>query len=83
MTGRTTILNPTLPASVKRRQFLLDSLRKSGLQWSEGNRGNPDHHYIRGRTKAPRAFIVCPKANSSPSAHPGQVPPVTLPVPTG
>ena len=34
-TGRTTILNPTLPASVKRRQFLLDSLRKSGLTWSE------------------------------------------------
>jgi hypothetical protein len=35
MTGRTIILNPTLPASVKRRQFLLNSLRKSGLTWSE------------------------------------------------
>jgi hypothetical protein len=34
-TGRTTIHNPTQPASVKRRQFLLDSLHKSGLTWSE------------------------------------------------
>lgn len=34
-TGRTIIHNPTLPASVKRRQFLLDSLHKSGLTWSE------------------------------------------------
>jgi hypothetical protein len=33
--GRTVILNPTMPGSVKRRQFLLDSLRKSGLTWSE------------------------------------------------
>jgi hypothetical protein len=34
-TGRTVILNPSRPDSVKRREFLLDSLRKSGLQWSE------------------------------------------------
>jgi hypothetical protein len=35
MTGRTIIHNPTLLASVKRRQFLLDSLHRSGLAWSE------------------------------------------------
>lgn len=34
-TGRAVILNPSLPDSVKRREFLLDSLRKSGLEWSE------------------------------------------------
>ena len=34
-TGRAIILNPTLPASVKRRQCLLDSLGKSGLEYSE------------------------------------------------
>src|SRR5437899_568465 len=33
--GRTVILNPTSPESVKRRKFLLDSLRKSGLEYSE------------------------------------------------
>ncbi len=27
--------NPSRPDSVKRREFLLDSLRKSGLEWSE------------------------------------------------
>jgi hypothetical protein len=35
MTGRTVILNPTRPDSVKRREFILDSLRTSGLEWSE------------------------------------------------
>src|SRR5579863_2169518 len=35
ISGRATILNPTLPASVRRRQSLLDSLHKSGLTWSE------------------------------------------------
>jgi hypothetical protein len=34
-TGRAVILNPSRPDSVKRRGFLLDSLRKSGLEWSE------------------------------------------------
>jgi hypothetical protein len=34
-TGRAIIHNPTLPESLKRRQFLLDSLRKSGLDWRE------------------------------------------------
>jgi len=34
-TGRAVILNPSRPDSVKRREFLLDSLRKSGLEWSE------------------------------------------------
>jgi hypothetical protein len=34
-TGRAVILNPLRPDSVKRREFLLDSLRKSGLEWSE------------------------------------------------
>jgi hypothetical protein len=34
-TGRAVILNPSRPNSVKRREFLLDSLRKSGLEWSE------------------------------------------------
>jgi hypothetical protein len=34
-TGRAIILNPTRPDSVKRREFVLDSLRKSGLEWSE------------------------------------------------
>ena len=33
--GRAVILNPSRPDSVKRREFLLDSLRKSGLEWSE------------------------------------------------
>ena len=34
-TGRAVILNPARPDSVKRREFLLDSLRKSSLEWSE------------------------------------------------
>jgi hypothetical protein len=34
-TGRAVILNPSRPDSVKRREFLFDSLRKSGLEWSE------------------------------------------------
>jgi hypothetical protein len=34
-TGRAVILNPSRPDSVKRREFLLDSLRKTGLEWSE------------------------------------------------
>jgi hypothetical protein len=34
-TGRAIILNPSRPDSVKRREFLLDSLRKSGLEWFE------------------------------------------------
>jgi hypothetical protein len=34
-TGRAVILNPSRPDSFKRREFLLDSLRKSGLEWFE------------------------------------------------
>jgi hypothetical protein len=34
-TGCAVILNPSRSDSVKRREFLLDSLRKSGLAWSE------------------------------------------------
>jgi hypothetical protein len=34
-TGCAVILNPSRPDNVKRREFLLDSLRKSGLEWSE------------------------------------------------
>jgi hypothetical protein len=34
-TGRAVILNPSRPDNVKRREFILDSLRKSGLEWSE------------------------------------------------
>jgi hypothetical protein len=34
-TGRAVILNPTRADSVKRREFILDSLRKSGLDCSE------------------------------------------------
>jgi hypothetical protein len=34
-TGHAVILNPSRPDSVKRREFVLDSLRKSGLEWSE------------------------------------------------
>ena len=34
-TGRAVILNPSRPDSVKRREFLLDSLRKSSLEYSE------------------------------------------------
>jgi hypothetical protein len=34
-TGRAVILNPSRPDSVKRREFLLDSLQKSGLDYSE------------------------------------------------
>jgi hypothetical protein len=34
-TGRTVILNPTRPENAKRREFILDSLRTSGLEWSE------------------------------------------------
>lgn len=33
--GRAVILNPTRPDSVKRRESLLDSLRKSGLEYTE------------------------------------------------
>jgi hypothetical protein len=35
ITGRAVILNPSRPDSVKRREFVLDSLRKSGLEWFE------------------------------------------------
>jgi hypothetical protein len=35
MTGRTVILNPSRPDSVKRREFILESLRTSGLEWCE------------------------------------------------
>jgi hypothetical protein len=34
-TGRAVILNPSRADSVKRREFLLDSLRKSGLEYAE------------------------------------------------
>jgi|HubBroStandDraft_5_1064220.scaffolds.fasta_scaffold152759_2 hypothetical protein len=34
-TGRAVILNPSRADSVKRREFLLDSLHKSGLEYSE------------------------------------------------
>jgi hypothetical protein len=34
-TGRAVILNPSRPHSVKRREFLVDSLRMSGLEWFE------------------------------------------------
>jgi hypothetical protein len=34
-TGRAVILNPSRPDNVKRREFILDSLRKSGLEYSE------------------------------------------------
>jgi hypothetical protein len=33
--GRTVILNPTRPENAKRREFILDSLRTSGLEWTE------------------------------------------------
>ena len=35
MRGHAIIHDPTSPASMKRRQFLIDSLRKSGIEWSE------------------------------------------------
>jgi hypothetical protein len=34
-TGHAVILNPSRPDSVKRREFLIDLLRKSGLEYSE------------------------------------------------
>jgi hypothetical protein len=34
-TGRAVILNPSRADNVKRREFILDSLRKSGLEYSE------------------------------------------------
>jgi hypothetical protein len=34
-TGRAIIHNPTSPDSLRRRQFLLDSITKSGLEWAE------------------------------------------------
>ena len=40
MKGYAIIHDPTSPASVKRRQFLIDSLRKSGIGWSEGIEGS-------------------------------------------
>jgi hypothetical protein len=35
MNGRTVILNPTRPENAKRREFILESLRTSGLEWCE------------------------------------------------
>ena len=35
MRGRTVILNPAEAESIRRREFLLDSLRKCGIEWSE------------------------------------------------
>jgi hypothetical protein len=35
MRGRAVFLSPTQPESIKRREFLLDSLRKSGIAWFE------------------------------------------------
>jgi hypothetical protein len=40
MIGRTVILNPTRPDSVKRREFILESLRTSGLEWCEETEEN-------------------------------------------
>jgi len=33
--GRAVILNPSWPDSVKRREFLIDSRRSSGLEYTE------------------------------------------------
>ena len=33
--GRAVILNPSQPSSIKRREFLIDSLRSSGLDYTE------------------------------------------------
>jgi hypothetical protein len=66
MTGRTVIQNPTRPDSVKRREFILESLRTSGLEWCEEieeNRivitygGVPKHH---ARTTPPRKLPLPP-----------------------
>ena len=66
MNGRTVILNPSRPDSVKRREFILESLRTSGLEWCEEieeNRivinyhGQPKHAV---RTSTPRRKLPLP-----------------------
>jgi hypothetical protein len=66
--GRTIILNPTLPASVKRRQFLLNSLRKSGLTWSEEIE----------ETRIIITYAGEPKRNGHTSSHPNGTFPTRL-----
>jgi hypothetical protein len=66
MTGQTIIMNPTRPENVKRREFILESLRTSGLEWCEEieeNRivisyhGESKHHT---RTTPPRRKLPLP-----------------------
>ena len=69
-TGRAIILNPTLPDSVKRRQCLLDSLRKSGLEYSEQIEETRIIITWQGQPKRARPAPLCRK--------PALPPPVTL-----
>jgi hypothetical protein len=54
MNGRTIIHNPATPENVKRRQFILDSLRKSGLEWTEEIEADRIVIVYHGQTKSQR-----------------------------
>jgi hypothetical protein len=68
--GRAVILNPATPASMKRRESLLDSLRKSGLDWAEDIEETRIVITWEGAPKPVRPSPVC--------RRPALPPPVTL-----
>jgi hypothetical protein len=57
MKGHAIIHNPTHPDSVKRRQFVLDSLAKSGIEWTEEIEENRVVITYAGQPKPPRPPI--------------------------
>jgi hypothetical protein len=65
-TGRATILNPSRPDSVKRREFILDSLMKSGLEYSEEIDESRIVITWQGQPKPPRALPVTRKHSLPP-----------------
>lgn len=65
-TGRAIILNPTLLDSVKRRQCLLDSLRKSGLEYSEQIEETQIVITWKGQPKRVRPACLCRKRTLPP-----------------
>jgi hypothetical protein len=65
-TGRAVILNPTRPDSVKRKEFVLDSLRKSELEWSEEIEDTRITITWHGEPKRERQRLVTRKVASPP-----------------
>lgn len=63
MKGRAIIYNPAAPESVKRRQFILNSLQKSGIEWTEESEENRIVITYQGQPKSqrPKPMLRKPK----------------------